>query len=239
LAFTSQGRFFMELFDNHCHLEELDRKGDLESELNAARLMGITGWLSSALCKSEMLWHKEHSIAGMIWCAGIHPYYKKSSLDDFDLLTELAASGSLHAIGEIGLDKRNPDSSRQKNILLSQLELARQYDLPVIFHVVGEYYQLAKILKDNFPDVQGCLHGFNSSLEVFDIFCNYDLCFSLNARMPEPKVIKAIIKRGLWKIETDAPYALPPSCNDKYNHLSNLIYVKDQIENIMGSVIWK
>ncbi|MCF7912413.1 MAG: TatD family hydrolase [Candidatus Cloacimonetes bacterium] len=228
-----------EIFDNHCHLEEIFRDGRLESELKAARQTGVTGWFSSALSRQEMEWHLQQNIAGMKWCAGIHPYYEKSSENDWDFLVELAETGKIAAIGEIGLDKRNHKLEWQKNILLQQLDLAREYDLPVIFHVVKSYYELYKMLKDNFPKVHGWLHGFNSSLDVFQAFNSFDLGYSLNARLPDQKVVKAIIQRGLWQIETDAPYARPDDYTGEYNVLVNLIWVKDKIEKIMSKKLWK
>jgi len=225
--------------DNHCHLEEIFRAGRLEKELAEARKANVNGWFSSALCREEMEWHLQQDINGMTWCAGIHPYYEKSSESDWDFLVELAGSGKISAIGEIGLDKRNQKLDWQKKILLRQLELAREYDLPVIFHVVKSYYELFKLLKDNFPKVRGYLHGFNSSMDVFKAFNAFDLGYSLNARLPDNKVVQAIIQRGLWEIETDAPYAKPADYEGEYNTLANLIIVKDKIENIMGKKLWK
>ena len=225
--------------DNHCHLEEIYRAGRLDAELQAARKAGVTGWFSSALCREEMEWHLQQKIAGMTWCAGIHPFYEKSSERDWDFLVELAGSGKIAALGEIGFDKRNDNWEWQKKVLLKQLELAREFELPVIFHVVKSYYELYKLLKDNFPKVRGYLHGFNSSMDVFEAFNSFDLGYSLNARLPEDKVVQAIIRRGYWEIETDAPYAKPADFDGEYNVLANLLKVKDKIEKIMGMKIWK
>ncbi len=229
----------MRLLDNHCHLEEIARAGRLEAEQKSAREIGIAGWFSSALSRSEMEWHQQQNIPGMKWCAGIHPYYEKSSESDLDYLAELCATSRIAAIGEIGLDTRNPDAEGQKKILLAQLELADQFDLAVIFHVVKSYYELYKLIKDNFPKVRGFLHGFNSSLEVFQAFSEFDIGFSLNARLPQENVVKEIVERGNWQIETDAPYALPAGMKGEYNTLSNLIWVKERIEKIMVRKLWK
>ncbi|MCF7919042.1 MAG: TatD family hydrolase [Candidatus Cloacimonetes bacterium] len=229
----------MKLFDNHCHLEELFRKGVLEKELAEARAAGINGWFSSALCSDEYAWHLKQNIEGMIWCAGIHPNYEKSSEEDFGFLVNLCEAGVLSGIGEIGLDSRNPDDDGQKSILLKQLELARDFELPVIFHVVKRYYDLYKLLKDNFPKIRGWLHGFNGSLAIMEAFSNLELGFSLNARLPEPEVVKRIISRGNWQIETDAPYALPKNLKADHNSLKNLVFVKSEIENITGGNLWK
>jgi TatD DNase family protein len=228
----------MKLKDSHCHLEEIDRNGRLDAELAAARKAGVTAWLSCALSPAEIIWHQQHQIEGVQWCAGIHPFYEPSRQLDILHIASLAQNHQIAAIGEIGFDKRNPDHQFQKNVLLMQLELAAQTDLPVVFHVVKAYYELYKLLKDNFPQVRGFLHGFNSSLEVFERFSEFDLAFSLNAHLPKEQIVRAIIKKANWQIETDAPYASPPGASSESNSLSNLLWVKNRLEKIAGYNLW-
>jgi len=170
---------------------------------------------------------------------GFIPFTKKAASGIGTFWWNWQVREKLQLLGEIGFDKRNDNWEWQKKILLKQLELAREFDLPVIFHVVKSYYELYKLLKDNFPKVRGYLHGFNSSMDVFEAFNSFDLGYSLNARLPEDKVVQAIIRRGYWEIETDAPYAKPADFDGEYNVLANLIWVKDKIEEIMGMKIWK
>ncbi len=223
-----------ELFwiDSHCHLADPKLIPDLENDFKEIVPENIRVLISSVLSRKEIIWHRESLPALAIpkeltiyMTAGIHPYYEESSKDDFDLIAELAGSQKLMAIGEIGLDNRNSDTSWQKDILLRQLDLARAYDLPVIFHVVKMYYELHKILKNNFPKVRGYLHGFNSSLEVAENFSRFDLAFSLNMCLPDISVLNHILKRGFYLMETDAPYAKPITNREDHNHLINLMSV--------------
>jgi len=213
--------------DAHCHLS--DKRLNIKKEIADANESGITGFISTALCQEEYNWHSLHNITQMKWCAGIHPYYEKSSEKDFDSLIKLCDDNKIVAIGEIGLDKRKDNFEWQKKILLKQLDLAHNYNLPVIFHIVKQYYELYKILKDNFNSINGFLHSFNSSGDVAELFFQLGLGFSLSANFPKIDVINKIIKYGFYFFETDAPYQKFYNSKEEYNHLKNLIRTVDSI----------
>jgi len=217
------------LIDAHCHLAEERIASNLQNEIEEANKVGISHFFSSALCQKEFEWHQNNAFPGMKWCAGIHPYYDESAENDFKTLIKLCDEKQIIAIGEIGLDKRKNNFEWQKKMLLQQLDLAKNYDLPVVFHNVRQYYEMHKILKNNFPKVRGFLHAFNASQEIFEKFKKYDLGFSLNAKTPKDEVIFAIIKHGFYFFETDAPYMRPRELNEDFNHLKNLVWNVKQI----------
>jgi len=148
------GNKLPKLIDAHCHLADTAFAETWKEEIEKARKVGVETFISSALCEEEFEWHLNNQHLNLNWCAGIHPYYDKTDLRDFDKLIKLCDEKQISGIGEIGLDRRG-DFEFQKPLLLQQLDLARTYNLPVIFHVVGRYYELLKILKNNFPQVRG------------------------------------------------------------------------------------
>ncbi|MCF7858485.1 MAG: TatD family hydrolase [Candidatus Cloacimonetes bacterium] len=208
------------LVDVHCHLSE----ENIFSEVPKAVKAGITRFISSALCQEEFEWHMNTDHSAMKWSAGIHPNYKKSKESDFQTLVKLCDQKKIIALGEVGLDKRNKDSTWQKAILLKQLDLAANYDLPVIFHVVHQYYELHKLLKNNFPKIRGFLHAFSASKEIAETFSKYDLAFSIGCKHPKLNCLEYIAKRGFLLFETDAPYQKPPDSKQEENHLINLLW---------------
>jgi TatD DNase family protein len=224
------------LIDAHCHICDEDLLPQLDNEVAEALQIGNTGFISSALSKEEFEWieltrlHTYHKY--FRWSAGIHPYYDKSSENDFSALVKLSERKKIIALGEIGLDGRKYNTEWQKEILLKQLDLASSFDLPVIFHVVYNFYDLYKLLENNFPKVRGFLHGFNNSLDVAEHFSQFDLAFSLGCKPPKPEVVKFIIKHGFFLFETDAPYQKPKSEPSQINHLKNLDFVVEEISRI-------
>lgn len=225
--------------DAHCHLAEERIASNLQNEIAEANDAGISHFFSSALCQKEIEWHQKNSFPGMFWCAGIHPYYDESAENDFNTLIKLCDEKQIIAIGEIGLDKRKDNFEWQKKILLRQLDLAKNYDLPVVFHNVGQYYEIHKILKNNFPKIRGIQHSFKGSQEVFEVYKYYDIAFSVCGKLPKDGVILSIIKHGFYLFETDAPYQKPTELDDDYNHLKNLMWTVEKISGITGVGVLK
>ncbi|MCF7793094.1 MAG: TatD family hydrolase [Candidatus Cloacimonetes bacterium] len=216
--------------DAHCHLADERMASNLQNELDEAKKAGVTRFISSALCREEFTWHQQNQFPGMYWSAGIHPFYEKSDEKDFEFLIKFCDEKQIAAIGEIGLDGRNKNSEWQKQILLQQLDLAANYDLPVVFHVVHKYYDLYKIIKNNFPKIHGYLHAFNSSLDVAENFSKFDLAFSIGCKPPKKEVLQYIFNRSLILCETDAPYQKPHDSKEDFNHLKNLGLVVENIK---------
>lgn len=208
--------------DAHCHLANQKLANDL---LSNTRNKQIKGFISAAMTTAEINWHRENAHTKIAWIAGRHPLFTEDESFTFDLLQELCQQKEIIGIGEIGMDKRSENQQYQRDILLQQLEIARDFDLPVIFHVVKEYYTLAKLLKENFPQVRGYLHGFHSSIEVVELMKDFDLTFSLNCRPPKPELIRYLAENGNYLFETDSPFQKPIGSDDKYNTPANLEWI--------------
>jgi len=220
------------LIDAHCHLSDERIASNLEEEIKQAKEAGISHFFSSALCHSEIEWHQQNSFPGMFWCAGIHPYYDESAESDFETLIKLCDEKQIISIGEIGLDRRKNNFEWQEKMLLKQLDLAKNYDLPVIFHNVRQYYEMHKILKNNFPKIRGIQHSFKGSQEIIEVYKNYDIAFSMCGKLPKNEVIQSIIKHGFYLFETDAPYQKPFELDDDFNHLKNLLWSVEKVSEI-------
>ena len=212
----------------HCHLADIKlRKYDLSTDND------IAGVLSVALDMNQANWHKANAQPKMQWIAGKHPLFQESF--SIDQLEQLIQEKAIVGIGEIGFDKRGNNLQYQKDILLEQLALANDYDLPVIFHVVKEYYQLLKILKNNFPNTRGFFHSFNSSLQVMKEFEKFNLAFSFDCRFSKIEILQNAYTNKKLLLETDSPFQKPfinaPICNtpgdiiSSYHKKSNLLNV--------------
>ncbi len=221
------------LYDAHCHFFELNKKDIFQEEIKSAREAGVTGFFCSALEKEQFDWYEENSDL-CYWYAGIHPYFEESKKEDLDKIIRLIKFEKIIGIGEIGLDKRNKNTEWQTQILNLQLEIARDYDLPVIFHIVGKYYDLYKILKKSFPKIRGILHGFNGNVEIFEMFKKFNLAFSIGNKFNNTSLAKEILKYGFYTFETDAPYQKPNSEADDINHLKNIYKVIDFLSQFMN-----
>jgi TatD DNase family protein len=86
---------------------------------------------------------------------------------DLEALRSWLSSHDARALGECGLDFGNdsPDRERQLHFLRAQLQLARQFGLPVILHARGAFEQVTLELEKFEGKLRGVVHSFSGSEE--------------------------------------------------------------------------
>lgn len=97
---------------------------------------------------------------------GIHPWDAdlQISISEFECYIQ---NQNCLAIGECGLDKlKGPDLEIQKNVFISQLDLAVKYQMPVIIHCVKAFDELIEICKPYYSKIPLIIHGFNKSAQL-------------------------------------------------------------------------
>lgn len=182
-----------------------------------------------------------HSGDGVYWSYGIHP--DEAGTNDFN-------SAELHgatprseipvAIGEVGLDyhdksiAENGADFREQQIQLFEqmLQLARDNDLPLIFHVREAYEDFFAVLK-NFPDARGVVHSFSDSADNlresmdrgFYIGVNGMATFSEEIPLPP-------LERML--LETDAPFLTPVPFRGTINEPAYIKNICAYISKVKG-----
>jgi len=220
------------IIDSHCHLYETNYK----TSLKCWELSKIDKVISTVLSQKQLYWHKSNLSQKVILSAGIHPFYYAENPFNIDELSQLLFTKEIKIIGEIGLDSRNSNFEEQKIILLSQLELARDFDVPVIFHCVKKYYELHKILKSNFPHIRGFFHGFHSSLEVVNLFDDMQIGFSIGRIFPKESAMHKIAKKALIFIESDAPFCFPTTSITSESYLKILDDIYKKIQTVIPEI---
>ena len=157
------------------------------------------------------------------------------------------SSEKVVAIGEIGLDYYYKPKSKakleafkqsQKNLLLQELKLAQELDLPVIFHCRMAHDDLIEILAQTPSVRKGVVHCFTGNWEQAKQYL--DMGFYLGFNGIIFKQIKDIDFNGIIKktpldrilIETDCPFLTPPQCQDKRNEPLNIKYIIEKIAEV-------
>ena len=103
---------------------------------------------------------------GMFASAGLHPWNvgKCDRLQTLETIGEWCRRGIVAAVGEIGLDRSIETSiEAQKSLLVSQLEIARKFQMPTIIHCVRAYSDFLQIMRQN-PHVPMIFHGFSGNI---------------------------------------------------------------------------
>jgi len=171
--------------------------------LEEAEKQGISFWLSSVLSQTEITWHQNNPDNRIAYSAGIHPCYDECDLEIEDIET-LCQKQKIWAIGEIGLDRNNPNFEGQLKLFFAQLELAKQYNLPVVLHLVGHTTEAYKILKQY--NLQYLIHGYAGSLQGFQELIRLNSLFTISGRLlkqDKRELLLAMIDNKRYFFETD------------------------------------
>jgi len=168
---------------------------------------------------------------------------------NYERYKKLAKSEKVVAVGEIGLDyyykpktKRKLEifKQKQREALLSQLRLAQELDLPVIFHCRMAHRDLIEFLLKS-PEVRpekAAAHGFVGNIEELKKYLDFGFYIGFNGIIF--KLIEGINFEENIRytpldkilIETDCPYLIPPQAGDTRNEPLYVKYIAERIAQI-------
>ncbi|QWD84765.1 TatD family hydrolase [Polynucleobacter asymbioticus] len=213
--------------DTHCHIDAPEFKDILPEIISGAANTGLKAILLPTVQASDWGLAKNlanqygNQIPGLVYTLGIHPLYINQAQEgDIDILQKQIEQ-SLYdprfvGVGEIGLDYfvEGLDPQRQEHFFHAQLDLAQQFQLPVILHVRRSQDAILKALrKRKVPG--GIAHAFNGSHQQAEQFIElgFKLGFGGAATYTRALQIRRLLKElPLESIvtETDAP-DIPPA----------------------------
>ncbi len=236
------------MFDAHCHLDRSAE--DPITVLQRARDAGVTDVLIAGV--EAKAWPAQTALWGpgvhIAW--GVHPWRVATDPQTINREIEELNSWLLAppvppvALGETGLDhgKRIDPSSReaQESAFRTQIQLAHQYDLPLILHVVRAHARTMEILQDEgVPTAGGLVHSFGGSIEQAHEYVRMGLHLSFCGSVVNPK--NSRVRRAAaqmpseWMlVETDAPDQTPISRIPHPNEPAFLIDVIAAIAELRG-----
>lgn len=159
----------MKLIDSHCHLDFPEFDGDRDELIKECKLKGIEKFIVPGV--SQATWPRLQNVANThpecYPAYGLHPYFlDEHQSSDIEALKKVIQTQQPIAIGEIGLDYylKSLDKQKQQDLFNAQLELAKDFDLPVILHVRKAHDDVIRALcKYNVKG--GMAHAFNGSLQ--------------------------------------------------------------------------
>lgn len=152
------------------------------------------------------------------------------------------------AIGECGLDYyRLPDDEeekkenikRQKEVFISQINLAKKYKKPLIIHIREASDDSRQILiNENAKEVGGVLHCFNASEHLL-ILSEHNFYFGIGGVLTFKNAKKLVeilpkIPKDKLLIETDAPYLTPHPYRGVRNEPYYTIYVAQKMAELLN-----
>lgn len=211
------------LIDTHCHLDAPEFEGDRTAVVQKALQQGVQTIVVPAVARSHFddVIRLSAQFPQCRYALGIHPMYVESAkLTDLTDLAQYVAETAPIAIGEVGLDyfakkpKEHPLNVKlQTHYFVAQLEVAKQYELPVILHVRGAIDDVLKHLR-RAQVVGGIAHAFNGSFQQAEQFAalGFKLGFGGAMTFSRARHIRNLAQNLPLEwivLETDAP-DIPP-----------------------------
>lgn len=216
------------LWDTHAHLDDpafaKDRKellAQLEQDLDGIINAGCDA--PSSAMAVELAEQYDFIYAAV----GYHPENLKGiSTNYLEQLAAWAVHPKVVAIGEIGLDyywKENEPKDVQKRIFLEQIDLAKQFDLPIIIHDREAHGDMLELFQKEVKGVQAVFHCFSGSLEMAKELTKRGYYFGFGGtstykNAQKVREVMQYIPKELMLFETDCPYLTPVPFRGKRNN---------------------
>lgn len=214
-----------QIFNSHCHLndeKEYEHAFDLIKE---GQKFNVTDFIvigSNQIFNDRAVQLSQNS--KHCYCAvGWHPEYW-SQYQDIKLLNCLKQPNLVSLVGEIGLDYHYSidDKLDQQRIFSSQLDIAKQYNLPVSIHTRDAFEDTLQILKDHHI-IRGVIHNFNQGPKQAEAFIEQGFMLSISGvitfkNAQDLRESLKIIPDKYLLVETDDPYLTPVPFRGKSNH---------------------
>jgi len=232
---------YSNIFDTHSHYDDERFNEDRAALLTSIHSSGVTGIVTCGCDIETTKFGMEiaEKFDFVYFAAGFHPEnLEGTSLNNLELIENLAKHKKCVAIGEIGLDYHWMSSSKevQKEFFVSQIELAKKLNLPVIVHDREAHGDTLEILKQTKP--AGVVHCFSGSAEMANEIIRLGMYIGLNGVITfknarkSLEVVKAIPLERLV-LETDCPYLAPEPHRGKRNDSSYIPFIAEKIADVL------
>ena len=259
------------LFDTHTHFDVPDFDQDRLQLAALAKQMGVEhllliGFIAERFqdliaCQTQL--QQQPNVPQVHLAPGLHPFYiEQHQPEHVQQLEQFLQQKNCVAIGEIGLDTflkahKQPDVfAKQQQYFAIQLELAQQYQKPLLLHIRKSHAEVLKMLKQQRFKHGGIAHAFSGGVEEAKAFIQLGFKIGVTGQISNPNakklhtVVQAIGVEHLV-LETDCPDMTPLCCQLDHNARTrntpaNLIYVLEALatslnmqQQDLAQIVWR
>lgn len=198
---------------------------DRDSVVHQARAHQVDHLLliSSDVAESHLNIHYSQTSSGIYCTAGVHPHQASAVAPDWlAQLGSLLQQPKVVAVGECGLDfNRNFSAPEQQiQVFAAQLQLAKDYKKPLYLHERDAFETQIALLKQ-YPDLSAVAHCFTGDKTQLKAYLDLGLYIGITGWVCDDKrgteLMEAVRYLPLDRLilETDAPYLLPKTAENK------------------------
>lgn len=235
----------MIITDTHTHLYSEafndDRKDMIQRALDAEISRFFIPAIDSSHTKA-MLQLKADYPDYMFLMMGLHPTSVKDNYkDELQHVEDMLSKHEFYAVGEIGIDLYWDTSTLdiQRKAFKYQIQLAKQYKLPIVIHCREAFDEIFEVLKTEKDEALfGIFHCFTGTLEQAQKAVSYNMKLGIGgvATFKNGKIDQFLNQIDLKHIvlETDSPYLAPKPYRGKRNESSYIRKVLEKLSEIYG-----
>ncbi len=222
------------LIDTHAHLDFPELYNRLDDVLKNALENGVKRivTISTNLNKIDKIIEISKNYKEVYHTVGVHPneVLKDKNNSNYEMILNLSKNQKCVGIGECGLDYHygNDNKAEQKASFITQINVSRTTNLPLIIHARDADKDMINILENEYKNgpFNAILHCFSSGkdLALCGINLGFYISFSGIVTFKSAKLIQEIatlIPDDKILVETDAPYLSPTPLRGSVNEPKN------------------
>ena len=231
------------IIDTHSHIYLPEFSDDLDQMLKRAENEVIKLILMPAIDKEThlgMLDVENRYAEKCLSMMGLHPCsVKEGYKQELKIVQEYYEKRRFVAVGETGLDFYwdRTFTKEQYESFQTQIELAKQFDIPVVIHSRNSIDECIKVIRENQQgNLKGVFHCFSGNekqaKEIIDL--GFYLGIGGVVTFKNSGLDQVMVDIDMKKIvlETDAPYLAPVPFRGKRNECGYLKYVVEKLAKI-------
>ena len=233
------------LIDTHAHLDFPELYNRLDEVLKNALENGVKRivTISTNLNKIDKIIEISKNYKEVYHTVGVHPneVLKDKNNSNYEMILDLSKNEKCVGIGECGLDYHygNESKAEQKASFITQINVSRATNLPLIIHARDADKDMINILENEYKNgpFKAILHCFSSGkdLALCGLNLGFYISFSGIVTFKSAKLIQEIatlIPDDKILVETDAPYLSPTPLRGSINEPKNCSITAKYLANL-------
>jgi TatD DNase family protein len=229
--------------DTHTHLYSEEFQNDRDTMIQNAISKGVSRFFIPSIDASytQKMYALESQYPNNIFLMmGLHPCYVKENYEaELSHVEAELSKRKFAAIGEIGIDLYWDKTTLeiQKIAFQRQIQLAKQYKLPINIHCREAFDEIFGVLElEKSTDLFGIFHCFSGNYEQALQAISYGMKLGIGGvvTFKNGKIDQFLNQIDLKHIvlETDAPYLAPAPFRGKRNESGHVIVVAQKLSEI-------
>jgi len=174
---------------------------------------------------------------------GLHPgSVNQNYLEELSIIEQQLNTHNFIAVGEIGIDLYWDKTYKEEQIkaFQYQINLAQNYQLPIIIHSRNAFDEIFDVLENNAnKDYKGIFHCFSGSVEQANRAIDLGFLLGIGGVVTYKnsgldKVVQSVDLNKLV-LETDSPYLTPVPFRGKRNESKYIINIAEKIATLKNT----